>query len=151
MKLRSSSALIVLLLTLIYLTYSLSVQIWDRHYLSLRESIQALDQTEADLSTVTAFEWDRVYFFEPYTPVETIYETVGYEWRSISATVSEGMNQVVFMDENEVTCYVYGYPENNGFGLSSDQEVLTKADDLTFQLKYWQGIPLLERKTDDIP
>lgn len=73
--------------------------------------------SEIDLSTFTPFEWDEVYSFTPYTPKEAIYETIGYKWDRISETVSEGMNQIVFVKDGKVVCYVYGYPSNNQFGL----------------------------------
>ena len=30
------------------------------------------------------------------------------------------MNQIVFIKEGEVVCYIYGYPSNNKFGISFD-------------------------------
>lgn len=73
---------------------------------------------KAPLSHFTPFEWDIVYSFSPYTPKELIYETIGYKWDRISKTVNEGMNQLVFMNNGEVVCYLYGYPGNNKYGIS---------------------------------
>ncbi len=64
-----------------------------------------------DLSEFTAFEWDTLLAFAPYTTREYIYGVVGYEWESIRPTVSEGMNQVVFLKDGEVVCYLHGYPD----------------------------------------
>lgn len=50
-------------------------------------------------------------------PKENIYEIIGYKWDTISETVSEGMNQIVFMKDKQVVCYVYGYASNNGYGI----------------------------------
>ena len=53
------------------------------------------------------------------------------------------MNQLVFMKDGKVVCYLYGYPENNGYGIyfregydtySTQASVLTPEDDLTFQV-----------------
>lgn len=53
------------------------------------------------------------------------------------------MNQIVFLKDGKVVCYLYGYPENNGFGISftdkkgadsSLSSVLTVDDDLTFEV-----------------
>ena len=51
--------------------------------------------------------WDVEYFFEPYTPKDDIYKTVGYKWDTISEQVSEGMNQIVFLNDGKVVCYLY--------------------------------------------
>ena len=61
--------------------------------------------------------WVKVYSFTPYTQKEAIYATIGYKWDRISETVSEGMNQIIFVKDGKVVCYVYGYPDNNQFGL----------------------------------
>src|SRR5690606_4531398 len=71
-----------------------------------------------DLREVTPFSWDRVYSFTPYSPREQIYETVGYKWDRIQETFSEGMNQLVCLQDGKVVCYVYGYPDTNGYGIS---------------------------------
>ena len=80
-----------------------------------------------NLTTFTPFEWDKVYSFAPYLSKEAIYEIIGYKWDNISETVSEGMNQIVFVKDGKVVCYLYGYPENNKFGLFFDR--IDSADD----------------------
>ena len=70
------------------------------------------------LDEITPFEWDTVYTFAPYTPKEKIYEVIGYQWDSISETVSEGMNQLIFIDKVKVVCYVYGYSDYLGYGFN---------------------------------
>lgn len=69
------------------------------------------DTTIDDLSGFTTFEWDTLYSFAPYTPEQTIYEVVGYKWDNISSTVNEGMNQIVFLKDGRVVCYINGYPD----------------------------------------
>lgn len=53
------------------------------------------------------------------------------------------MNQLVFMKDGKVVCYLYGYPENNSYGIylrdesdtdSTQATVLTADEDLTFQV-----------------
>ena len=96
--------------------------IWDSNLVLLKNKM--LSEKEIDdkvnLSTFTPFEWDYAYSFDPYVPKESIYETIGYKWDHISETVSEGMNQIVFMKDGKVVCYLYGYPENNKFGIYFD-------------------------------
>ena len=94
-------------------------EIWDSNYKLLKNEVlsKSVVDEKMKLSTFTPFEWDQVYSFNPYLSKEAIYETIGYEWGNISETVSEGMNQIVFMKDGNVVCYLYGYPENNKFGL----------------------------------
>lgn len=97
----------------------LKEDLWD-YNLKLLESKILSENVVGDkvnLSTFTPFEWDKVYSFDPYVSKDVIYETIGYRWDTISETVSEGMNQIVFVKDGKVVCYLYGYPENNKFGI----------------------------------
>ncbi|WP_222439383.1 hypothetical protein [Sporosarcina sp. BP05] len=118
--------------------WEVNEELMKQEMLNIGESVESVN-----LSNVTPFEWDIVYSFSPYTSKDTIYKTVGYKWDTISETVSEGMNQLVFMKEEKVVCYLYGYPANNGYGIyfnSGSDTRLTSAsmlsvdDDLTFQV-----------------
>jgi len=64
---------------------------------------------------------------------------VGYKWDNISSTVSEGMNQVVFLKEGKVVCYIDGYPDKYkvffDFGqYYGDFFKLTSSDKLSFNM-----------------
>jgi len=90
------------------------VPIWEENALKLSNSLDTMSGYEpvvTDLTDFTTFEWDMLYSFQPYFPKEEIYEVVGYKWAEISETVSEGMNQVIFLKDGEVICYLYGYPD----------------------------------------
>ncbi|QOR64784.1 hypothetical protein IM538_13050 [Cytobacillus suaedae] len=118
--------------------------VWDVNAKLLKEKVSQMDESveSIHLTEITPFEWDKVYFFYPYTPKETVYKTVGYEWDTISETVSEGMNQIVFLKEGKVVCYVYGYPDTIGYGLSYSggpyndvASILKIDDDLLFEVE----------------
>lgn len=138
---------ILMIVTLSIILFNLlKKDIWDVNAELLKEKVLSIEKSiiTIDLLTVTPFEWDVVYSFGPYTPKDMIYETVGYKWDYISETVNEGMNQIVFLKDGNVVCYLYGYPENNGFGIyftSKNKEgaasaaVLSIEDDLTFEVK----------------
>ncbi|MBD7983965.1 hypothetical protein H9649_05195 [Sporosarcina sp. Sa2YVA2] len=88
----------------------------------LKEEILNLKETEpVKLSDITPFEWDYVYSFTPYVSKDVVYETVGYKWDAIQETTSEGMNQLVFMKDDQVVCYVYGHVYSNGFAINMVQ------------------------------
>ncbi len=120
--------------------------VWEVNAKLLKQEVLNIGESEESLklSDVTPFKWDIVYSFDPYTSKDTIYKTVGYKWDNISETVSEGMNQLVFIKDEKVVCYVYGYPENNGYGIYFNSEnhtelisasMLSSEDDLTFQVE----------------
>ncbi|WP_088104210.1 hypothetical protein [Halalkalibacter urbisdiaboli] len=118
--------------------------VWDVNEEMLKEEVISIEQSveTVNLLDVTPFEWDMVYSFDPYTSKEKVYETVGYKWDTISETVSEGMNQIVFMKDEKVVCYLFGYPQNNRYGIYFSGEGfnhvaqrINSNDDLTFQVK----------------
>ncbi|MCD1161072.1 hypothetical protein [Peribacillus frigoritolerans] len=122
----------------------LKKDLWDVNEELLKEEVLSIGHSveTINLLEVTPFDWDVVYSFEPYTPSDHIYETVGYKWDTINATVNEGMNQIVFLNDGKVVCYLYGYPENNGYGISFESEnykdavyMLNIKDDLNFQVE----------------
>lgn len=73
-----------------------------------------------NLSNLTNFEWDVVYSFSPYMPIESINKVLSFKFDGLKETVNEGMNQIVFVRSGKVVCYLYGYPSNNGYGISFD-------------------------------
>ena len=115
---------IVFPLILMILIKILSQDIWDKNESLLKKKILSIPGSveTVKLLDIRPFEWDTIYSFGPYTSKEETYKTVGYKWNRIRETVSEGMDQVVFMNDSKVVCYLYGYPENNGYGLWFDSE-----------------------------
>ncbi|AMM94691.1 lipoprotein [Peribacillus simplex] len=122
----------------------LKKDLWDVNEELLKEEVLSIEHSveTINLLDVTPFDWDVVYSFGPYTPKDDIYEMVGYKWDAISETVNEGMNQVVFLNDGKVVCYLYGYPENNGYGISFESEnykaagyMLNNKDDVNFQVE----------------
>jgi hypothetical protein len=88
--------------------------VWETNARQLHKSFDIISGNKAridNLSGFTHFQWDTLYSFAPYTPEQNIYDVVGYKWENISSTVNEGMNQVVFLKEGKVVCYIDGYPE----------------------------------------
>jgi hypothetical protein len=132
----------VALIGYVYLISIINKDIWDKNYDLFKKEILSIDQSVETVSLldVTPFEWDVVYSFEPYTPVERVYETVGYKWDSIIEADNEVTNQIVFLNDGEVVCYIFGMPSNNRFGISFDGLSLTLDDDLDFKVKRHSGV-----------
>jgi hypothetical protein len=82
----------------------------NRFALTLKEKVAQSSKSprEVDLASVTAFSWDRLYIFGPYTPPGMINATLGYDWPEASRTgieVSDGFNLFVFERSNKVVKY----------------------------------------------
>jgi hypothetical protein len=117
-NLRIVTVIIILAIGTLIIVNSSKKDLWDINADKFRDSFNIIsgDTVIDDLSQWTPFEWDTLYSFAPYTTKEKIYEVIGYKWDNIIETVNEGMNQIVFVKDNEVVCYLYGYPENIKLG-----------------------------------
>lgn len=145
----------VAFISIIILIVTISINLWkkdlwDANAELLKEEVLELNVDTIHLEDITPFEWDVVYSFNPYTSKEEIYKTIGYKWDRISETVSEGMNQIVFLKDGKVVCYLYGYPTNNGYGINFIKgnytdvtTVLTPKDDLNFKVTISDGVTYL--------
>ena len=127
--------------------------LWDLNAKLLKGKVLSTQQTAEviNLSDVIPFEWDVVYSFAAYTPKERVYAAIGYKWDNISETVSEGMNQIVFLKDGKVVCYLYGYPENNGYGIffagqyyNEFATMLNVEDNLDFKVTRRDGVLYLK-------
>jgi len=127
--------------------------LWDLNAKLLKGKVLSIEQTAEviNLSDIIPFEWDVVYSFAAYTPKEQVYAVIGYKWANISATVSEGMNQIVFLKDGKVVCYLYGYPENNGYGIffagqyyNEFATMLNVEDNLDFKVTRRDGVLYLK-------
>jgi hypothetical protein len=103
--------LVVLGLSMLLILYPSDT--WEKNAKEFYNSFNVISGNTAvidDLSSFTHFEWDTFYSFGPYTPESEIYEVIGYRWKNINSNISEGMNQIVFLNNGKVVCYIDGYP-----------------------------------------
>lgn len=92
-----------------------------------------------DIRDQIPFEWDTLYTFKPDVSIEKIYEVVGYKWDRITKATNKGMNQLVFLKDGQVVCYVYGFPRARkvffDFGeYEGDYFTLTSEDSLDMNM-----------------
>lgn len=146
---------IVVALLMVFIINLVKVDIWDANEKLLAKEILSADIVgeKVNLAQLTPFEWDKVYSFGPYESKESVYKTIGYKWDRISETVSEGMNQLVFLKDDKVVCYIYGYPQNNKYGISFDSTnsndevaVLYAKDNPVFDVAKMEDIVYLEHR-----
>lgn len=105
------------------LLVSMAFQPVRRNNRILRRNMRILsgmaDGEEIRLGELAAFEWSYVYTFDPYTPKEAMAETMGVSPRHLRETVSEGMVQLVFVDDiGNVSASVCGYAESLGYSVN---------------------------------
>lgn len=77
-----------------------------------------LEQKEGNtitLKELTPFSWEKVYSFEPYTSKEEICQIIGFRSNRIKETVSEKMEQLIFVNNHQVICSITAYPETIGY------------------------------------
>jgi hypothetical protein len=70
---------------------------------------ETTEQVSVNLKELTDFEWDRVYVFTPYTPLEQVNDTLGYIWphaKSIRIDARDDINLIVFTADGQVVDYV---------------------------------------------
>lgn len=110
----------VITITILVVFNPFKKDIWDTNADKLKNSFNFISENAVieDLSKFTPFKWDTLYSFAPYTPKEEVYKIIGYRWDNISEIINEGLNQIVFVKDGKVVCYLYGYPENNKLGFN---------------------------------
>lgn len=104
------------LLAVIALAWSLigsPVVLWHNH--QLKAALTGLTDTTITLEQAVPFSWDEVYTFAPYTSVEEIQQTIGAASFNLKEAASEGMLQLVFLDEGAVTAAVCADPDRLGY------------------------------------
>ncbi|MCT8138190.1 hypothetical protein H1D32_10745 [Anaerobacillus sp. CMMVII] len=143
----------IVIVSLILIFGLFKEDLWEVNEALLKKEVLSIDENikHINLQEVTPFEWDVMYSFAPYTSKDQIYDVVGYKWDKITETVSEGMNQIVFLKDGKVVCYLYGYPENNGYGIyflgenfKGVASKLSVKEDLDFQVTRSNGVIYLQ-------
>jgi hypothetical protein len=75
----------------------------------LIESYKLDHVNEIDISTITAFEWEELYLFAPYSTTDRIVEVIGLRWSGNHDTVIESNDGIVlflFVNKNKVVQYM---------------------------------------------
>ncbi|WP_250674748.1 metallophosphoesterase [Paraclostridium ghonii] len=80
------------------------------------------DVKETSISNLKPFEWDKAYAFKIGTPREEIYKTIGHKLLNIGESEAEDFNQVIFMKDDNVVCYLYGKKYIEGFGMNFNEK-----------------------------
>ena len=105
------------------------------HNQQLKQTMTSIDtsQETITLDTIIPFDWDMVYTFPPYTSKEDIEQTIGLYSDAIQEITSEGMVQLIFVNNDTVTASICGYPENLGYQILFD-DIILLGDDTVFSI-----------------
>lgn len=104
----------VFLLSLTVLLYALLIPVVQRNQLqaALSRSVRMYQigyASHIDLQAFTGFEWDRLFVFPPYTPPDSIDESLGFAWgRSVQTSISwsDEINLLVFLKQGRVVRWI---------------------------------------------
>lgn len=115
---------------------------------TLNNNILEISKTKEviDIKEVATFPWDKAYVIAPYMPKEEIAKRIGVSKLEISETVSEGMNHIIFMNEDKIECQLYSNAYNVGYLFEFDYEDFDKG---ILELKYSDIHDLEVKKEDD--
>jgi uncharacterized protein YbjT (DUF2867 family) len=84
---------------------------------AIADQLQAQQQQPLVLASVyEQLVWDRVYIFAPYTSIDQINQSLGYEWateRNTTIHQSDRISLLVFTAAGQVTGYLE-YPRSSG-------------------------------------
>lgn len=92
------------------------------------------------LSDLTDFEWETMYYFQPYEDKKVISDAIGFKWDG--AEVKEGFRRLLFVKGDEVVSYVdYNYNEFPlaVYGCEGDKWVYPKSRTQFASFKYCSG------------
>jgi hypothetical protein len=109
----------------------------------ISEIVQQKRGTEKEviivLSTITSFQWDMLYVFEPYTTPDTINGTLGFQWGKSEKTGISSSYQIdllVFVRKGKVVNYVEHNRSDGDFLLSNNNGFDPKEARFTVSLNY---------------
>ena len=124
------------------------------HNRQLKKAFIDIDTPIVSLNAVVPFAWDAVYTFEPYLSKAEMAEIIGFNSRTLSETVSEGMTQLVFVRDKSVVASVCGYPDSLGYSMwfvnwDGASAKLTFADDAVFSVEKADGIVRLRHMPEN--
>lgn len=73
------------------------------------------DGTEGKVEELINLDYDKMYVFGPYEPVEEMEKQIGFKSSALKQGVSEGTNNILFIKKNKEVAYLFGYPSNSGY------------------------------------
>lgn len=138
-----AAAALLAVIALVYSMVGSPVVLWHNH--QLKTTLSALTDTSITLEQAVPFSWDEVYSFAPYTSLEEIKQTIGTDSYNLTESTSEGMVQLVFLDEGAVAAAVCDDPANLDYdvvltGWEGNAAHLSYGDNVSFNVTREDGV-----------
>jgi hypothetical protein len=80
-----------------------------------KNSPSGLDATNGDVKDLISFDYDTMFIFEPYQTVDEMEKQIGFKYSKLKQGLSEGITNILFVKDNKVAAYLFGYPSNTGY------------------------------------
>lgn len=94
-----------------------------------RQIEERLSQNTKDgnVRNIISFSYDKVYVFEPYQSLDKMKKQIGFKYSELREGLSEGITNILFVKDNKVVAYLYGYSTSIGFDINLPSGEYTKA------------------------
>ncbi len=127
-------------LVVVFVTWAVDRVTLSRNSNVIGETLTSITEEQVTLGEVLPFEWDTLYTFPPYTSLEEIAFTVGFNSPHLNENmVSEGMVHLLFVRDKRVVASVLDYPDALGYSVSFD-EVIHNDEQALFEVAQSDGI-----------
>ena len=95
------------------------------------------DSTEGKVKDLILLDYDKMYVFGPYEPVDKMEKQIGFKFSALKQGISEGTNNILFIKKNKEVAYLFGYPSNSGYYIDIETGEYTKdqVDKMTYLIK----------------
>lgn len=131
---------IVVLIVIVSFIYWRNVSVVTENNQAFSANVISITQDQVFLNDITPFEWDTVYKFGPYTSKEVIEEVIGIKSNAITEALSEGMEQLIFVKEDEIICSITGHYYKLGYlFVFINQGMLKSTDNPLFKIEKTDG------------
>ncbi len=109
----------------------------------LKEEVESYNISEdssgftINISDITTFEWEEMHIFGPYTPIDEIQKSLGFDWsraQNLIYQISDTHSLLVFTSNESVVKYLK-YPNGYGDFKEIDNTGPYKKTDASFILK----------------
>lgn len=82
-------------------------------------------------------DYDKMYVFEPYQSLDKMEKQIGFKYSKLKEGLSEGSNNILFVKDNRVVAYLFGYSSNTGYFIKIPSGEYTKIqlDKMTYKME----------------
>lgn len=102
----------ILILLSLYL-YNNSNNTLNKNTKELADILLINDKLNGKIQDLIKFDYEKIYVFSPYQPKKDMERTIGFKCSKLKRSLSEGMMNILFVNEKKAVAYLYGTGENS--------------------------------------